>query len=115
MKGSNQKKELLSQYRERELIGGVYLIRNTEKNKLLIEATVDLNSIRNRFEFAKKTGSCVYMKLQKDWDEQGNGKFVFEALEELKKAETQTDAEFKADIELLKGLWLEKLSSEDLY
>ena len=113
--GNNVKKELQSQYKDRETIGGVYLIRNTMNNKLLLDATADLNSIKNRFEFSVKTGSCVYMKLQKDWVAQGSGQFVFEVLEELKKADTQTDASFKADIDLLKEIWLEKLSKEDFY
>ena len=112
---SNAKRELQSQYKEREIVGGVYLVRNMRSGKLLLEATKDLQGSRNRFEFAQKTGSCVYAKLQKDWPEYGSEAFVFEALEELPKGETQTDKEFKADIDLLKEMWLEKLSGEALY
>ena len=110
-----RKKELQSKYSEREIIGGVYLVRNTLNNKLLIEATTDMNGSKNRFDFAKQTGSCVYVKLQKDWDAQGSGDFVFEVLEELKKSDAQTGAAFKADVELLKEIWLEKFSNESHY
>jgi hypothetical protein len=55
------------------------------------------------------------MKLQSDWNKQGSEQFVFEVLEELKKNETQTMDEFKADIALLKEIWLEKLADNDLY
>jgi hypothetical protein len=109
------KKELQAQYKEKKVIGGVYAIKNTQKNKLLVEAATDLRGGKNRFEFAKKTGSCVNMKLQADWKECGADKFVFEVLEELEKAETLTPAEFKAEVDLLKEMWLEKLSSSDLY
>jgi hypothetical protein len=112
---SNRKKELQAQYAEREIIGGVYVVRNTLNNKLLLDAATDLKASKNRFEFARKTGVCVYLPLQKDWEEQRGGQFVFEVLEELKKSETQTQAEFKADIGLLKELWSERLSNEDLY
>ena len=115
LKDINTKKELQLQYKEREVTGGVYLIRNTQKNKLLCEISMELNSTRNRFEFSQKTGSCVYMKVQKDWAEDGSSQFVFEVLEELKKGDTQTDAQFKADLELLREMWLEKLSNEDMY
>ena len=115
MKDANTKKDLQLQYKEREVTGGVYIIRNTLKNKILCEIAVEMNSARNRFEFSLKTGSCTTLKLQKDWAEQGSGQFVFELLEELKKGETQTDAEFKADLELLKEMWLEKLSGEEMY
>jgi len=112
---SNRKKELQSQYADREVVGGVYLIRNTFNNKILLETTTDLNVCKNRFEFAQKTGSCVYPKLQKDWAEQGGDQFILEVLEELKKGETQSQTEFKADIEFLKEIWREKLSAEGYY
>lgn len=115
MKDSKTKKELQALYKEREIVGGVYVIKNTLNNKLLLEADTDLQGSKNRFEFAQKTGSCVDMKLQKDWAAQGCGQFVFEVLEELKKSETQTAADFKADVALLKEIWLEKLSGENLY
>ena len=114
-KGSNTKKELIAQYKERETTGGVYIIRNTRNNKLLLDAATDIKIVRNRFEFAHKTGSCVNMKLQKDWAEHGSGSFVLEVLEELRKGETQTDKEFKADIDLLKEMWSEKLKDEEMY
>ena len=115
MKDKKTAKELQMQYKERQIIGGVYAIRNLANNKLLLDAAVDLQGSKNRFEFSCKTGSCVNMKLQNDWNAQGGGQFTFEILEELKKGETQTQAEFKADIDLLKKLWLEKLSNETLY
>jgi len=109
------KKDLKAQYRDREAVGGVYLIRNTLNGMLLIDAATDLSSIKNRFEFSLKTGSCVNMKLQKDWLKQGSSSFTLEILEEITKGDTQTDAGFKADVGLLKQIWLEKLSGEDFY
>jgi len=115
MNDINMKKELQSQYKEREIIGGVFIIKNTITGKILLDSAADLQSSKNRFEFAKKSGSCINMKLQADWNTQNGEHFVFEVLEELKKGETQTQAEFKADIALLKTLWLEKLADETLY
>ena len=109
------RKELQAQYKEREIVGGVYAVRNTLKNKLLIEADTDIQGSKNRFEFAIKTGSCVNPKLQNDWTEQKGSQFAFEILEELKKGETQSAAEFKSDVELMKQIWIEKLSGEVLY
>ena len=112
---ANRKKELRSQYTEREVTGGVYLIRNTLNNKLFLDTAADLRGCRNRFDFAQQTGSCVYHKLQKDWAAFGHDQFVLEVLDELKKGETQTQEEFRTDIGFLKEIWREKLSSEDLY
>ena len=115
MKNDASRKELAEQYKNRKKVGGVYAVRNTQKNRLLLESTVDLHGIRSRFDFAQKTNSCVDMKLQKDWSEQNGDWFVLEVLEELEKGESQTDDGFKADIKLLRELWLEKLAGESLY
>jgi dihydroorotase-like cyclic amidohydrolase len=109
------KKELLAQYKEREIVGGVYTITNMLNNKLFLDATTDLQKSKNRFDFAQTTDSCVHTKLQSDWSKQGGGQFAFEVLDELKKGETQTMEEFKADIDILKKMWLDKLSDRDLY
>jgi len=109
------RKEMQAQYKEREIIGGVYALRNTLKNKLYIDAAVDLRGAKNRFDFAVGTGTCIHLKLQDDWAEQAGSHFEFEVLEELKKGAAQSPEDFKADLELLKEIWLEKLVGEDLY
>ena len=115
MKNDKTKKELREQYSSREIVGGVYAIKNTLNNKTLLLATTDLQGSRNRFSFAQKTGSCIDMKLQSDWNKQGGGQFAFEVLEELKKGDTQTAEGFKADVDLLREMWLENLSGAELY
>ena len=115
MMDNKSKKELQAQYKEREIIGGICAIKNTLNNKILLEGTTDLQASKNRFEFSQKTGSCVHMKLQSDWSKQDGGQFIFEVIEELKKGDTQTAEEFKADIDVLMEIWLEKLSDRDLY
>ena len=112
---SSAKKELQSQYKDRYPTGGVFLIRNTVNNKVLLDAATDIGSRRNRFEFSQKTGSCVEMKLRGDWVAQEGQHFVFEVLEELEKGKTQTQEDFRTDIGFLKEIWLDKLSHEDFY
>ena len=109
------KKELQAQYKEREIIGGIYAIKNTLNNKMLLLATTDLQGSKNRFEFSQKTGSCVDLKLQSDWSKHGGDHFAFEVLEELTKGTTQTSGEFKSDIEVLKDMWHEQLADKDFY
>ena len=109
------KKELQNRYKAREIVGGVYAIKNMLSNKVFLEAATDIRGIKNRFEFAQKTGSCVHVKLQSDWDMQGGGQFVFEVLEELRKGDAQSAEGFKAGLALLKEMWLEKLSESEFY
>ena len=109
------RKDINEQYKQRQVIGGVFLFRNTSNGKILIDASVDLKGSQNRFVFAQSTGSCVNFKLQQDWMTMGAQAFSFEVLEELEKGEDQTDRAFKEDVKTLKELWQEKLSHETFY
>ncbi|MDR0434936.1 MAG: GIY-YIG nuclease family protein [Gracilibacteraceae bacterium] len=110
---SKTRKELLSAYRERKVIGGVFAIRNTNNGKRLLDSTGDMQGSRNRFDFMKKTGACYHHKLLDEWSD--NPPFVFEVLEELEKGEAQTDPEFTGDLKTLRELWLEKMQDNDFY
>jgi len=109
------KKELLASYKERKMIGGICTIKNTVTGKLLVISTTDLQGCKNRFDFSRKTGSCVNMKLQNDWEKYGYDKFIFEILEKYEKKETQLPQDFKNDIKVLEEMWLEKLGTDILY
>ena len=115
MGGALDKKELQNRYREREIVGGIYAIKNILNNKVFLEASTDLRGTKNRFEFAQKTGSCIHVKLQNDWNDNGGMNFAFEVLEELQKGDTQTAEGFKADLMLLKEMWLESMSGTEFY
>lgn len=54
------------------------------------------------------------MRCRPEWGRDGKA-FVFEVLEELTQKETQTEAEFKADIDALFELWQEKLADAPQY
>ena len=109
-----RKREKVAEYKNREVVGGVYVIRNTRSGRKLLEATTDMRGSRNRFDFSQKNNMCVNKKIEAEWKESGASSFVFEALEELTKGATQTMEEFQTDVATLKELWLEKLSGEDL-
>jgi hypothetical protein len=112
---SDRKKELKAQYKERKVIGGVFVIMNIATEKLLLDSTTDLQGSKNRFAFALQTGNCTDLKLQGDWARQGASAFVLEVLEELAKTETQTETEFSADIKCPKEMWAEKLAGKEFY
>ena len=109
------RKQIIEQYKQRQVIGGVFQIRNTNTGKIYVDASVDLAGSQNRFAFAQSTGSAIVYKLQRDWAAQGADTFTFEILEEISKDENQSDAEFKADVKALKEIWLEKLAGADMY
>ena len=107
-----RKKEMKAAYKEREIVGGVYVIRNTQSGRKFLDATTDMRGSRNRFDFAQKNNICTDKRIEDDWKKSGAAAFVFEALEELTKGAAQTVEDFQADVATLKELWLEKLSAE---
>ena len=110
-----RKKEMIAAYKEREIVGGVYVIKNTQSGRKFLDATTDMRGSRNRFDFGQKNKMCVDKRIENDWKKSGAAAFVFEALEELTKGATQTMKEFEADVATLKQLWLEKLTGEDVF
>ncbi|MEL7570996.1 MAG: GIY-YIG nuclease family protein [Eubacteriaceae bacterium] len=112
---SEDKKKIISEYKQRLEIGGVIAVKNNATGKVLLEATRNIEGYKNRFEFSKKMGSAVTLKLAQDWKIYGSNAFSIEVLETIKKGETQTPKEFNDDVKLLKEFWREKFSADMLY
>lgn len=103
------RKELLEQYKTRTIVGGICAIVNRVTGERFISLQTDIAAYQNRFVFSQKTGSCVEMKIQRSWREYGAEAFALEILETLEKKEDQSASDFKADLELLLEIELEKL------
>ncbi len=110
-----QRKKLISDYKERPVTGGVFLIVNDVTGRVLLLAERDLQGSRNKFQFAQSTNLCAYGKLGEDWRKYGPEAFRFELLEELEKKPEQTPREFQEDLDTLAQLWREKLAEREFY
>lgn len=103
------KRKLREQYNARKITGGVFVIKNSKTGKMLLQWAADLQGSRNRFEFSKKTGSCVNLILQREWNIYGADAFDFEILNQLDMKDEQTQNEFTEEIKLLETMWRERL------
>lgn len=103
----DRKKELAMQYKEMKKDSGVYQIRNTRNNKVLVVATPDLKTMNGK-RFQLQMGSHMNKQLQQDWNEYGEDAFEFEVLEVLKE---KKEGYFDKQVELkkLEGKWLDEL------
>ncbi|MCL2113752.1 GIY-YIG nuclease family protein [Lactococcus protaetiae] len=106
------KNEAKKSYKLAEKIGGIVVYKNLSTGKKYIDIAPDLGGAKNRFEFARKTGNGLPYAIEKDAK---TAAFEFEVLEELKKDELQSTQAFKEDLKILKEIWLEKFSEEELY
>ena len=111
----NRRKEIINEYKERKLRGGVYTITNTLNGKYLIDYTTNLQSVQNRYQFALATGSTLHPRLRKDWGELGAKAFTLEVLEELEQKPEQSQAEFMDYLKTLEQLWRANLDASKEY
>ena len=115
MKIDEKKKEAIYEYRERKTTGGVYKITNTANSRSLIRCEIDLKSMKNRFNFSVSTGSCVNIKIQKDWKTFGAKAFEFEILEEIEMENDMSIIDFKKQLKDLEEKYISEANKENLY
>ncbi len=103
----DRRKELKQQYREMKTEGGVYQIRNTKNNKILIASTPNLKSLNGK-RGTLEGGGHYNRTLQEEYKQYGGDAFVFEILETLKEPE---GVFFDKRVELgkLEEKWMDKL------
>jgi hypothetical protein len=87
---------------------GIFRIVNTSNGKIFVDSSTNVPGKINRHKFALNHGSHISRSLQADWKEFGEDAFEFEVLEDVTPKEDQT-YDYKADLEFLEDLWLEKL------
>jgi hypothetical protein len=111
------RRALKAEYRERRPDAAVYRIVNTRTGKSLLGTTPNVESFRNRLQFAKSTGSpgALDGRLTTDIREFGIDAFELEILEVLGPAPEQSRTALLADLSLLEQLWREKLAGGPLY
>ncbi|HEY7832390.1 MAG TPA: GIY-YIG nuclease family protein [Ktedonobacterales bacterium] len=100
----SSRREIAKEYKERRQQGGVYTITNTVNGKYVIGYAANLESVRNRFQFAVNAGSAVDPRLRADWLAQGAGAFNLVVVAELEQREGQIQAEFMRDLHVLEQL-----------
>ena len=102
-----RKQELKQQYKEAQIEAGVFQIRNTKNQKVLVLSTANLKTINGR-RFELQSGGFTNRDLQKEWQEFGEESFVFEVLEVLK-GKDDPARDLKLMLAELEETWLNKL------
>jgi len=87
---------------------GIFQLRNEVNGKIFVGSSMDLPAIFNRTRFQLFGGSHPNKELEADWRQLGSNKFAFEVLEEIVPRE-DLNYDYKADLDTLEDLWLEKL------
>ena len=102
------KKDIKRGYKERKKPAGIFQVRNTVNGKVLLGSSLNLDGLLNSQKFKLSIGGHRNKVLQKEWNEYGPDKFVFEIVEVV---QDNGDPDFSLNDELtfLEQVWLEKL------
>ncbi len=80
-------KELKDAYKQMKFRKGVFQVRNTVNNKILVGSSTDLDRAWNSHKTQLKYGNHPCTALQNDWNQLGEEHFRYEIIEELKTGE----------------------------
>lgn len=103
------RKAAIREYKDTPRPMGVFQIKNKANGKVLIGSSINLVGILNRFKAELKMGSCRNIALQNEWKQFGADAFEFKELELLEPSDDPT-YDPSEDLQLLEGLWIEKLN-----
>jgi hypothetical protein len=105
------RKTLKDEYKQRNIIGGIFKITNIRNGMYFLDYTPDLQAKQNSFDFMVSSGSLFHYSLKRDWDTFGSQAFNFEIVESLEKKKDQSQDQFIDDLKMLEQLWSEKLNA----
>lgn len=102
----------ISDYREREVFGGVFGVRNKVTGKVLLCSAGDLHGCREKVDFAVATDSpTVFIRIQEDWRKYGAENFEYVEYARVKR-EDESREEFDAKMKLLYKKYAEQLGDK---
>jgi group I intron endonuclease len=102
------RKDIQREYKERPKTAGVFQIKNTVNGKMLLGSSLNLEGPLNGHKFMLEIGSHTNKTLQKEWNEFGADKFIFEILETVK-VKDSPDFNLNDELSLLEQIYLEQL------
>jgi group I intron endonuclease len=105
---AKSKQDIKREYKERSKPAGVFQVKNTVNGKVLLGSSLNLEGPLNSHKFMLSIGRHRNEALQKEWNQYGPDKFVFEILEVVK---VKDDPHFnlRDELTLIEQIWLEKL------
>jgi len=95
------------QYREQPRRAGIYVVRNTVSDKLLLGSTMNLHGPLNRHRFLLTIGGHPNRALQEDWRRLGPDAFEFTIVDVVAPDDEQAGPH-EDELSLLEALWIER-------
>ena len=82
MKGE-ARKAAIAAYKERKVVGGIYLVRCEASGEMWVGQWPDIETIQTRLWFTLRHGTNPKKEMLEAWRRHGEARFSFEILEKL--------------------------------
>ena len=102
------KKQLKDEYKLLKFKAGVFAVKNTANNKILIGSSVNMDAMWNRIRLQLDVGSHPNNELQADWKSLGEDNFTFEIISEIKQKDDEQQ-DLAREVKELELLYLDEL------
>jgi len=109
-----RKKELQEQYKLMKPEMGIFAVINKSSSKYYLQVTQNLKGMINSTRFKLDGGMHPNKELQKDWLEIGSDGFEIKILEKIEYDEDETKTDYSEELELLKMMWVDKLTANGI-
>ncbi len=109
-----KRKELQEQYKLMKPDMGIVTVINKKENKYFLEIAPNLKSMINRVTFQLKFDGHPHQELQSDWNKLGADNFEIKILDTMPYEDDESKTDYKEDLELLKIIWTEKLTKDEI-
>lgn len=105
--GNINKKEIIKNYKQKEIEMGIIQIYNTRNGYSYVDICTNLYKPFESIKFQLNLGRFKIKKFQEDWASYGGNAFEFKVVEKLRPNEGSTDKEKVDDLKELLNMWIE--------
>ena len=107
MAARDEEKRLKREFKEAPKEAGIFRITNKENGKVYLGSSLNLHGPLNKHRFMLKMGSHINRTMQEDYARCGEGAFVFEIVETVKRSD-DPGFNIEDELALLEDIWIEK-------
>jgi hypothetical protein len=107
------RKEAIAEYKNRKTPRGTFVVRFADDGPAWVDATPDLEAMRNRTLGELRSGAHRNKELQAEWNLHGESAFRYEVLEKLE--DDLAPLVWRDQLKEKKKEWLAKLEARQLY
>ena len=108
----DRKRELKRQYKQTRPDMGLFIVRCKKNNKVFIQPTNDLRTVKNGILVRLAGGMHPNRELQKEWNGFGESAFSMEVLEQLPYGEDASRDDYSEELAVLQSMWEEELKQQ---